>query len=216
MAASTYTKESNLAQRGKLISLCPTTAYVALSTLANGVFLGSTNTSTDANTMRLPGGVCSTICGDILRFPVQKEDSKMAFYIAMDAAVIASSWSYPAVAVRIPYHGSTIQDNSPAFGASYTVGCSTVNSGWKVFYSTAITLATSTECEAFLFGPIESGKYAMNFGGTSTSGIDANQNYFEMMVGLTTAIGVGTYLAMSTTTLSGANPKIVVVPIELP
>jgi hypothetical protein len=217
MAASTYTKKANLATRGQFVSLHPTTVSLSRTTLGNGVFLHSTLSSTDEGGNRLPGGMCSTICGDVFRIPINKYDARMALYVVYDAVHLLSSNSVPAMAIRLPYHGSTIQDMSPAWGAGTMVGTSTQESGWKMIRSTRALIATSTgDAEGFMAGPFETAKYAMNFGPTSTSGIDKQQSYFEVMFGLTTAIGAGTFLGMTTNAFGGADPKIVCVPIEIP
>jgi hypothetical protein len=216
MAASTYTKKANLAQRGKLVSLCPTTAYTSKST--NATVLGSSTGAMSAEGyMGIPGAIKSTIVGDVFRIPINKDDSNMSLFIVADT--MASSSSYLQLAIRKPQHQSTIQDYSPAWGIAGSVGTSTQNSGWDMVRSTALMLELSGGgagfAESFMAGPFESAKYAMNFGPTSTSGIDKNQNYFECMVGLSTVGSTNTWTEFAASAFLGGG-VIYVVPIETP
>jgi hypothetical protein len=167
--------------------------------------------------------------GDTCRIPIQNEDSKLVIYILADSASLATISAYPQLAIRLPNHASTIQDNSPAWGVSQTVGTSTAESGWRLIKSTAAAAATSTQTEAFIAGPFESAMYAMNFGGTSTGGgstlgnaacsaphfIEKNQSYFEVQLQYSSVLSTGTWAKNTTNTLS-TDGAIYYLPIELP
>jgi hypothetical protein len=163
----------------------------------------------------LPGAIKSTLAAnDVMRIPIRKEDSNLVFYIIEDSAIPATY--YPLLAIRKPNHSSTIMDHSPAWGVSHSVGTSTQESGWDLIRSTAAVLATTTgDAEGFVAGPFESAKYAMNFGPTSTSGIDKQQSFFEIMFGYTTVASTGTYLEFSTNAMS-TDGCYIVLPIEIP
>lgn len=220
MAVATYTQKANLAQRSKMVSICSATSFLPMTTSIIGQFYRSTNTSTDVQYTVLPGAITSTLCGDTMRFPVRKDDSKMVIYAVYDCVAFGkSSFSIPAVAVRLPYHGTTIQDYAPAWGAGQTVGTSTQDSGWKVFQSTAALICTSAEMEGFLCGPFETAQFGLNFGPTSTSGIDKSQTYMEMRFGLlaSSTQSASLYLDVTSNPFNGgAYAKIVAVPIEIP
>jgi len=212
-----FTKKAHLAQKDKLVSLCASTVYVARSSHVNCLFSSGSAAMLDAAPYGsiLPGAIKSTLAAnDIFRIPIRKEDSKLVFYIISDSAIPAGY--YPQLSIRLPTHASTLQDLSPAWGVSQSVGTSTQESGWVVIKSTAAILATTTgDAEAFIAGPFESAKYAMNFGPTSTSGVDKNQNYFEIMFGYSTVASTGSFLKNSTNVMS-TDGCYIILPIEIP
>jgi hypothetical protein len=212
-----YTKKAHLAQKEKLVSLCASTVYVARSSHVNCLFSSAMAAMSDAAPYGtiLPGAMKSTLAAnDIFRIPIRKDDSKVVFYIIADSAIPAGY--YPQFAIRLPTRASTLQEMSPAWGVSNSVGTSTQESGWNVIKSTAAILATTTgDAEAFIAGPFESAKYAMNFGATSTAGIDKNQNYFEVMFGYSTVASTGTFLK-NTTNVMSTDGCYIILPIEIP
>jgi hypothetical protein len=228
---ATYTQKTNLATKGKLKSLCATTTDVSYSTELSMFSTLMTAANLYTGGMGLPGGMRSSIAYDIMRIPIRKDDSNVVFYILQDSACMRSS-NCLTLAIRKPHHGSTIQNASPAWMVSNTVGTSTEESGWDLIRSTSLSMATSTEAEGYIAGPFESAKYAMNFGGTSTGTgstvgtegyeskfyIEKNQNYMEIMVGFTSVIGNtgGSWLLMTSIGIGAPNGSIVVVPIEIP
>lgn len=226
---ATFTKKAHLAQRDQFVSLCPTTVYIAeVTSGGTGLSLDSTTNQayTDAAPYGsiLPGFIKSTLAmtgslaaGDVFRVPVRKDDSKLILYVALDTVWPKSTATYPMLAMRIPNAGySTIQGNSPNWMSGSMVGSSTGNSDWKLIKSTSSLLATTTgELEAFIAGPFESAKYAMNFGNTSSDNIDKNQNYFEFAIMRSSVDTTGTWLSATTNVMS-TDGCVLVLPIEVP
>ncbi len=224
-------QKAALASYGTLRSLCS----AATSSIGQSTGLVYNMYSSSAGGQTPPGMTRSTLArvqyvgGDTCRIPVQHEDSKLVIYIMADSASLATIAVYPQLAIRLPNHASTIQDMSPAWGIGNTVGSSTEESGWHLVKATAACIATSTQTEAFIAGPFESAKYAMNFGGTSTGGgstlgnaaasaphfIEKNQNYFEVQLQYSSVLSTGTWLKNTTNTLS-TDGAIYYLPIELP
>ena len=231
MAASTFTKKAHLASRGMVRSLCATTTDLVKSGITNCLASSMLPAGTAVGGSGLPGAMRSTIAADVFRVPIRYDDSKVIFYIYTDS-ICASSSSFLTLAMRKPYHGSTIQDASPAWGSGVTVGTSAEEAGWKLFHTTREIIATSSEGEAFIAGPFETMRYALNFGPTSTGGgstkggvgydskhyIEKYQNYLEFSIGLTTAVNsptTGTWTEAVAFAYS-TNGSICVVPIEIP
>jgi hypothetical protein len=118
---------------------------------------------------------------------------------------------------------------SPSWGVSQSVGTSTAESGWVLIKATAAAVAASSASEAFIAGPFESARYAMNFGGTSTGAgstlggpaasaphfIEKNQSFFEVQLQYSSVLTTGTWLKNTTNTLS-TDGAIYYLPIEIP
>jgi len=226
-------QKAALAERGTLRSL----ASAATSSVGQSTALVYCMFSSSANACIPPGMSRSTLAGvqyiggDTVRIPIMHEDSKLVIYILADSiAAVTTGGQYPQLAIRMPTKASTIQDASPAWGASMTVGTSTEPSGWMLIKSTAAMIATSSgEMEAFIAGPFESARYGLNFGGTSTGGgstagnaaaaaphyIEKNQTYFEVQLQLSSVLSTGTWLK-NTTNVMSTNGAIYYLPIEIP
>lgn len=226
---ATLTKKAHLAQRDKFVSLCPTTVYCTIATTdQSGLSLDSTCAIAYSEAAPygsiLPGFIKSTLAntgswaaGDVFRVPIRKDDSKLILYVAADSAWPATTAAWPMLAIRLPNPGnSTIQELTPAWGASRSIGSSTHFSGWKLIRSTTRMLATTTgDQEAFIAGPFDSAKYAMNFGPTSSNSIDKNQSYFEFILMMSTVDSSGGWLQATSNAMS-TDGCLLVLPIEVP
>jgi len=219
MAVSTQTQASALAIPGTIRTVCPSSIYVSLSTLEfSGIMTTQASTSGTANAMGIPGAIRSTIVGDTFRFPIRYDNSKMLFYIIADA--MASSSQYMTIALHKPSKSLTptttnVNEYSPAWGVAYEGGASSDNTGWAVYRSTSKMQVLTSECEAFVAGPFESNKFALNFGPTSTAGIDKGQNYFECMFGLSSVASTGTWTNLTTNAFGTGEGSLYVIPIEI-
>lgn len=163
-----------------------------------------------------------TTAADCIRVPIASVESALFGLVIFDGT--GSSDGYPVVAVRKPLStspGAWMQAVhctgaiGMCLGNPYT---SAIDSGWKMLTSTAAFSGTSTRGVMYSFGPLESARYAHYWGPvTSSNGVDANQAFFEFMIGMTTGkvqggtstnaglIGAGIHWSTFSTTQIGTN-----------
>ena len=153
----------------------------------NNSLVNSTVEHDDA-TGHAPGTLRLTTHTDVVRFPYNQPNGKMVIFANLLAP--DTSIGYCAVAVRYPESSDGVAWRSPPHA-----GTSTAESGWKMFYSTNFSAATSQGI-SFVAGPFESAKWG-NWSATSTRSIDANQPFLEMMFMMTTAADTAFLVAAS-------------------
>jgi hypothetical protein len=179
MVVSTHF-QTNVARRGKIIAI--STQYASTSALYF-------STSFDIGDV-IPGFIYAT-GHTYINFPLETGVKDVAFLIIYDGpSTIASTDRYAAISVQLR--------PSTAGGFTGSLYDSTVEAAFERFYSTAAFVASSTEAQAFIFGPIDTYRYACNYGGTSTGDVDKYQNFIRMMVGHSTASAGCTHDALST------------------
>ena len=139
-----------------------------------------------------PGCLSLSTAGDVVRFPFNRPDGKMVIEVTYWNPCTGSTAVYPAIALRNPPSTDKIAWRAPATG----IGTSTAESGWAVFQSTAVMVATSVQCQTYEFGPFESARFG-HVMAASSNGIDAKQPYLEAMFGYSTK-AAGTWAALAT------------------
>jgi len=177
---------SNLAQREKLIKT--STSDIAYTVSTN----------------QLPGFRKSTAVDTVIRFPIQKPGNEMVFMLQMGPA---SSGHY----AQVDLHYAPDSQGGYAWGSHPVTYMSTSSKAWASFVSTAVIGATSTESASYMFGPIDTAVYGLNFGTTSSGIIGDLQYFIAMMVGFSTASAACTHAKLST----GIEP-IQIASIEIP
>ena len=139
-----------------------------------------------------PGWISLTTAGDVVRIPFNKPDGKMCIEAVYWNACTGSTAVYAALALRNPPSTDKVAWRAPGTG----IGTSTAESGWQMVRSTGVMLATSTQCQTFVFGPFESARYG-HVMAASSNGIDAKQPFLEVMFGYSTA-ATGTWAQLAT------------------
>jgi hypothetical protein len=140
----------------------------------------STMHSTDATGVS-PGMIRLSTHTDVVQFPINSANGKMVIFghlIAPDTSV-----GYVAVALRFPMSSDNLawqQEKSRIIA-----GASTMDLGWKMFWSTNFASGTSASF-AFVAGPFDNAKFGLNMGASSTTYIDKYQSYYECMFMMTT------------------------------
>ena len=171
MVVSTHF-ETKMARRAKLYSV--TTGYGSTG-------VGYFTTGFGAEGTVVPGFIYAT-AHTYINFPVEKPGEDMLFYILYNGPSTSSTtYCYAAVSIQ--------KRNSSGGGFIDSTVDSTRESAFDRIYSTAFFDATSTECEGFLLGPIDTYKYGCTYGATSSGDVDQHQTFIRMMVGYSTAVG---------------------------
>ncbi|MFH1146395.1 MAG: hypothetical protein V1736_01655 [Pseudomonadota bacterium] len=133
-------------------------------------------------TSNVPGFRKVAAADTVIRFPIEKPGNHMAI---MYFTPNASSAGYYAQ-IDIAYANNT---TDPAWaGKKTTFGSgipTTVESAWARYVSTTIVEEiASSMAGAFMLGPIDTARYACNFGGTSSNITDKYEGFINVMVGL--------------------------------
>jgi len=137
-------------------------------------------------------GYIRTTADTFVSVPITYPGEDMFFNIIYDSPCTNSTLRYPAVAIQL---------RPTSFGGyNDSTGGSTAQSAFRYFLSTACFVATSTEAESFMLGPIDTDMFAL-----STS---AGEQHLLMLVGYSTAkygdaTAISTLAAISTNAGSG-------------
>src|SRR5512133_518202 len=172
---------------------------VAVSTAAIKSSAATGFPSTEATWV--PPGFKKTTVGAQCQFPIEKPGAQMFLHVMYDSPCTGSTAGcYAQVDVM-----KAVGSYSPAWaGQSGGTIASSGETFWDSFLSTSLFIATSTEAESYVLGPIDTAKYAQNFGGTSSNSIDKYQNFLAVMIGYSTTATAATHDALSTNAPIGA------------
>jgi hypothetical protein len=142
----------------------------------------------------IPGMIYAT-GNTYINFPVENPGNDMAFYVIYNGpSTVASTDRYAAISLQ----------KRPATQGGFmdAVQDSTKEGSFERIYSTAAFLATSSQAQAFLFGPVDTMRYGCTYGATSSGDVDTYQTFIRMMVGHSTATTC-THDALSTNAPAG-------------
>ncbi|MFA5212842.1 MAG: hypothetical protein WC406_05895 [Methanoregula sp.] len=163
--------------------------------------------STNAAASHLPGAVNLTTANDVIRFPFNRPDGKMALVAQFNIGGSTVAW-YPALALRYPPSTDKV-----AWRTLHGIGTSTAETGWKMHYSTVATDGSSGRY-TYVIGPFESALWGHVFS-ASSNGIDAGQPFLECSL-LLSSVAAGTYVKATTNECSTASVQKSILAIELP
>jgi len=170
--------------------------------------LGSTTLTTEGE---FPGFRCCTIADTIVRFPLQYSGGKVVLM-----GFFATATTVNNIQFDIAYGNNT---TDPAWGGRNVVYSSSVpstkNAAWVSYASTAVTGGTATESAFYTLGPIDTAKFAMNFGGASSAIQDKYENFIYVMAGACTGLtGPVAHAVLSTSAAIAAHKWIAM--LEIP
>jgi len=143
----------------------------------------------------IPGFLTCTYDTQIA-IPIQYPGSKMAFVVIYDSPSTAPG--YPAFDIQCA-------PSSDGLGwGGRNVTPSTKNDAWVHFVSTAAFVATSSEAECYIMGPIDTAKFAQNWFAAGSSAASDYQPFLRVCPGMSTVSMAQTY-GPNSTVMSHAN-----------
>jgi hypothetical protein len=142
----------------------------------------------------IPGFLTCTYDTQIA-IPLQYPRGKTAFVVIYDSP---STVGYPAFDIQYA-------PTSDGVGwAGRPVTPSTKNEAWHHYISTAAFVATSTESQCMIMGPIDNAKFAQNWFAAGSSAASDYQPFLRICPGMSTAVGT-TPLPANSTVLNHAH-----------
>jgi hypothetical protein len=155
-------------------------------------------TSDGMNTsdLDLPGFRLCTAVGTAIQIPI--EEAGKEFGLLCMLPCYESTAYYPQIDIQRGNEGY-------APGSALKAQLSSVEVNWDHYVSTSPFGDTSSYLSMWTIGPLDTARYACNFGGTSSNSIDKRQNFITIMVGYSSkAAGIPeTHAKMSTQVCGG-------------